>query len=93
MHEISVPCDCHCSVILVTEFEQWGDDPQQFNIDFYTKYKSKPYFRDRIKNIWAILRGKEVIDDEIVLSPEHIRELMKFFNEHISNFKEEDVRA
>lgn len=83
IHKIAVPCDCSCSVLLITEFEKYGDDPQQFYFDFYTQVKSKPYFRDRIKNIWAILRGKDIIDDCIVLSPEHIEQVRDFFNEHL----------
>lgn len=77
--KLVLPCSCvgTCSIVLVTEVEEWNDDPREFVIEQYT-YVGAVTWRRRLKVAWNVLRGREEWTHGVCLTPEQGRELAEF---------------
>lgn len=87
MDKLSLPCDCAgtCSVALVTEYEEYGDEPQEFFVEFYVR-PVQYRLRDRVRYAWRMLRKATFIDPNCCLSwsgPEQPEKLRDFLNEKL----------
>ncbi|MBX5442268.1 MAG: hypothetical protein IRZ32_12180 [Solirubrobacteraceae bacterium] len=80
----AVPCDCAgtCTVALVTALEPAGREPQTWYVDLYqhARYRS---LGDRARAAWRVLRGRDPWMHQVVLSPERLRGLRDFIDEHL----------
>lgn len=70
LHEIALPCDCAgtCSIALVTEWEPWEDEPQQFYVDFYAHLNATGNLHYRAGLAWKLLRGKDPYNHGVVFT-------------------------
>lgn len=85
MEKIAIPCSCGCSVVVVMEFEQFGDDPQQFFVEFFTAYREKDSRRARWQAAWRVFRGKDPWLHDVCLDPTEIAKLRDFLSERLGN--------
>jgi hypothetical protein len=85
--EIFIKCDCHTEAI---EIQHWKDD-RSFYFSFWDFGRSKiswiPW-RQRLKIIWRILRGKDLYADMVILDYEKAKQVANFIN-----IKLEDVQS
>lgn len=66
-------CQDNCSAISI---DKWGDDDTYF-ITTYKSYSTKS-FTERIKDIWRIVKGEDVVGTELILNEEDYDKLRKF---------------
>jgi hypothetical protein len=58
---LALPCDCvgTCGIALFMEYEQQGDYPQEFFVEFYTAPLAGRNLRSRLKHAWGAIRNRE----------------------------------
>lgn len=68
-----VKCNDNCSAISI---DKWDDD----DVYYITTYKSYNgvSFMGKIKDIWKIIKGLEVINNELILGTEEFNKIKKF---------------
>lgn len=84
MDKIAIPCNCGCSVVLVMEFEELGDHPQEFVTEFFTAMDLKGSRRIRWQTAWRILRGKDPWLHDVCLDSKAMGELQDFLAKKLS---------
>lgn len=57
IHRTACGCECGCGAMLVTFFEQWGDEPEDLYLDVSVAYHGT--LRHRARAAWRILRAKD----------------------------------
>lgn len=80
VHTTAVPCDCGCGAVLVTEFEQWGDEPHQVYVEFSLAYHAR--LRERVRAAWRVVRGREPWLHAVVLQGDGLRDMRRAFTDH-----------
>lgn len=83
---VTLPCDANDHILKVECFEDLEVDPlYYFNIYIDAYYAGQiSIFRklkERANIIWHVLRGREYLFEEIVVTKEHAQELRKLFDE------------
>ena len=68
-----VPCDCGCSVAIVTTLEKFEDEPKESWVEFGLTSQSRG--RDRLRDAWKVLRGQEPWLHCVALGHDGIRTL------------------
>lgn len=68
-----VKCNDNCSAISI---DKWDDD----GVYYITTYKSYNgvSFKGKIKDIWKIIKGLDVINNELILGTEEFNKIKKF---------------
>lgn len=72
--EVIVKCKDNCSCLSIDKFDNESDD---YFITIFKSYSTKT-FTERLKDIFRILKGKSVIDFEIILTNEDFNKLRNF---------------
>lgn len=78
---LALPCVCAgtCSVVLVTEFDGFKDEPQTYYFSFFIR-ASEASLRNRMRRAWGVLRGKDPWLHDITLNPSQMAELRDFID-------------
>ena len=68
-----VKCNDNCSALSIDKWD--GDD-----VNYITTYKSYNgvSFMSKIKDIWKIIKGLDVINNELILNAEEFNKIKKF---------------
>lgn len=87
-----IECECHGHGILVTEFIDIFPDKrknQEFWLAMFScgQFHSKPSIWRRLKFAWWHLKTGKYYEDEIIISPENTKKLIKFLQKRIDKFK------
>lgn len=79
--ELALPCECGCSIVLITEIDEWKEEPREFYVDFYTGYHEGK-FRYRLKQAWYLLRADRNKSPmhAVVFHEESIKKLRDFLD-------------
>lgn len=83
------PCDCSNGDYLRV---MWDEDPD-FRMLWVELNNRNNSWKQRIKDIWLILRGKERSWGEIILTDKSIKGLLKILNEKDSGFTQKESSA
>ena len=77
------PCSCvgTCGVAIFTEWEGNTDRPDEWFVEFYEHISRQPQWRDRLRVVWGVLRGREPYTHGVCLQAEEIAALRDFLNE------------
>lgn len=78
IHRHAVPCECGCDCVLITEFDQWGDDPEQVIVEFGVA-NNVVGFRHRAGIAWKILRGKDPWMHGVALQGETLAQMREIW--------------
>ena len=84
--KLIIECDCGCEAIVLTK-SKYKDGSVDYWISimydgFYTKQTTLwDRFKDRVKNIWFLLRKGEYSLCDIVINPEQMAKLKEVINE------------
>lgn len=60
--EVIVKCNDNCACMSIDKWE----DEEFYYVTFYTSYTSYTLW-EKLKNIWKIIRGKDIVTHELVL--------------------------
>lgn len=71
--ELIVKCEDNCSCI---SFDKWLDE-EDYYVTFYKSYQGSS-FLSKIKDMWKILRGKNVIGFEVILKEDDFTKIRNF---------------
>jgi hypothetical protein len=71
--EVIVKCNDNCSCMSI---DKWLDE-EFYYVTFYTSYTSYTLW-SKLKDIWKILRGKDITTHEIVLDEEDFNKIRNF---------------
>lgn len=79
-------CDCigTCSIMMITEWEQYGNENYESVWEFYEHVPSHKNIKDRIRVAWAVLRKKEPYMAGAVLGHKEVTEMRDFLSETIA---------
>ena len=72
--EVLVKCGDNCSAMSVDRFDGEGEE---YYVTFYNSYEDCSWFK-KIKTIWKVLKGRNIHNSEIILSPEEYNKLRNF---------------
>lgn len=75
----AIPCECGCECLLVTEFDQWGDDPEQVFVEFGLVYRGSGDLRARLGIAWKVLRAKEPWLHGVALQGDTLEQMRRAF--------------
>lgn len=71
--EVVLKCDCLSEVITLTEEVDEGyEDTIYMNV--YRMYDHEQTWKSRLKDIWKILRGKQIVAYDFILSKKDLKE-------------------
>lgn len=76
-------CDCSSEVVGFDHFK-WEDEPNDFFVEIYEGFPRVMLWKERIKAVWAILRGREYTLRSAVFRPSQVRQLRDFCNNCLS---------
>jgi len=71
--QLIVKCADNCSCLSV---DKWADE-KEYVVTTYKSYATKGW-RDKLLDIWKILKGDNVVDTEIILFKEDFEKLKNF---------------
>jgi hypothetical protein len=71
--ELIVKCNDNCSALSI---DKWDDDDIYY-ITTYKSYSTK-CFTEKLKDIWRIVKGEDVVGTEIVLKESDYDKIRKF---------------
>lgn len=77
IHRSACQCDCGCGAVLVTRFDQWGDEPEQVYAEFSLAYHGG--VRERLRAAWRVVRGKDPWLHSVVLQDDGLRGMRQAF--------------
>lgn len=78
MNKIAIPCTCGCGVLVIVEFDQYGEDPQEFFVEFFTSPDPRISRRQRLATAWRVLRGREPWLHDVNLGPHEMNDMKAF---------------
>ena len=81
-----LPCQCAgtCKVSVITEYESYAEDPQEFYVDWYQHIGNGNLWW-RLKEAFKVARGKDPYFHAIVLDPEQVKGLRDWINSKVTN--------
>jgi hypothetical protein len=62
------------------EFDQFGEDPQEFFVEFFTSYRPKDSRRSRWKAAWRVFLGKDPWLHDVCLGTEEMTQFKEFLD-------------
>ncbi len=76
---IRVKCDCGCGWL---EFGKWDEEAPEFEISYYVRaydMVGRPWdhFVDTLKMVWTIIRGREYLVYDLVVSQKEFSKFIK----------------
>ena len=76
---IFIACNCRNEILRVA-YEQYENDPAEFNLCIYTMGtdQTKPSMRYKLRHIWKILRDGTPYEDMMILNKTEMERLCKF---------------
>lgn len=73
--ELIIKCVDNCSCLSI---DKWDDEDDQYFLTFYSSYSDKRCFKEKIRDIFKILRGKRIYNTEIILNKEDLDKIKNF---------------
>lgn len=82
-HEHIAPCACagSCAAVLFTKWEGNIGATNDWYVEMYQHIAYRPGLKDRLRVVWAVLRGREPYTHGLVLMENQIVGLRDFLNE------------
>ena len=82
-HQHIAVCSCvgDCSVAIITEWDAEDASPETWFVEMYQHIQTRKGIRDRLRVVWAVLRGREPYTHGLCLQHDEILGLRDFLNE------------
>ena len=76
-NEVVVKCWDNCSCLSVDVWDEDKDIEKEYFITFYNNYNDTS-FRKKIVDIWKIIRGKKIYNQDLILDEEDFDKIRNF---------------
>lgn len=80
MNKVVIPCNCGCSIVVIIEFDEFEDNPQEFFAEFYTAMRPNETRRSRLLAAWRVLRGRDPWLHDVCWDADAVKALHEFLN-------------
>lgn len=82
-HQHIAPCSCigTCSVVIITEWDDADQQPEDWYLEFFQHIQTRKGFKDRWRVFWGVMRGRDPYTHGVILQTEEIAGLRDFLNE------------